>query len=59
MEEHEGGDHELEKEEEELGSSSLSNCDEMLLNLEFTLGRSNWQTEYAGSSKELITILRC
>ncbi|KAJ4840172.1 hypothetical protein Tsubulata_051252 [Turnera subulata] len=40
-----------------LDTSSLSST-EMLLNLEFTLGRPTWQMEYADSSNEL-TPLKC
>ncbi|KAI4336930.1 hypothetical protein L6164_015400 [Bauhinia variegata] len=42
---------------ERLDSSSLSRSD-MMLNLEFTLGRPTWQTDSAESSTEL-TLLKC
>ncbi|XP_002510296.2 probable transcription factor KAN4 [Ricinus communis] len=42
---------------ESLDSSSLSSTD-MLVNLEFTLGRPSWQMDYAESSNEL-TLLKC
>ncbi|KAI4316762.1 hypothetical protein L6164_024710 [Bauhinia variegata] len=42
---------------ERLDSSSLSRSD-MMLNLEFTLGRPTWQKDHAESSKEL-TLLKC
>ncbi|KAF9668620.1 hypothetical protein SADUNF_Sadunf14G0022600 [Salix dunnii] len=42
---------------ERLDSSSSSSSD-MLLNLEFTLGRPSWQLDYAESTNEL-TLLKC
>ncbi|KAE9600058.1 hypothetical protein Lal_00046049 [Lupinus albus] len=42
---------------ERLDSSPLSRS-EAILNLEFTLGRSNWEAEHAESSREL-TLLKC
>ncbi|OAY50867.1 probable transcription factor KAN4 [Manihot esculenta] len=49
--------HMSERVKERLESSSLSPSD-MLVNLEFTLGRPSWQMDYAESSNEL-TLLKC
>ncbi|KAK9271441.1 hypothetical protein L1049_027032 [Liquidambar formosana] len=46
-----------EGENEKLDSSCLSSSD-MLLNLEFTLGRPSWQMDHVESSNEL-TLLKC
>uniref|UniRef100_A0A5B6Z5G4 Putative transcription factor KAN4 isoform X2 n=1 Tax=Davidia involucrata TaxID=16924 RepID=A0A5B6Z5G4_DAVIN len=54
---HEAALHMSEREKERLDSSSLSSSD-MLLNLEFTLGRPSWQMDNAESSNEL-TLLKC
>ncbi|OMO74938.1 hypothetical protein COLO4_26414 [Corchorus olitorius] len=43
---------------ERLDSSSSLSPSEMLLNLEFTLGRPSWQMDYAEPSNEL-TLLKC
>ncbi|KAJ6940026.1 hypothetical protein NC651_006242 [Populus alba x Populus x berolinensis] len=43
---------------ERLDSSSLSSSSDMLLNLEFTLGRPSWHLNYDESSNEL-TLLKC
>ncbi|KAJ9186674.1 hypothetical protein P3X46_002220 [Hevea brasiliensis] len=49
--------HMSERVKERLDSSSLSSSD-MLINLEFTLGRPSWQMDYAEPSNEL-TLLKC
>ncbi|KAF9687604.1 hypothetical protein SADUNF_Sadunf02G0110600 [Salix dunnii] len=43
---------------ERLDSSSLSSSD-TLLNLEFTLGRPSWHLDYAESSNDQLTLLKC
>ncbi|XAR61825.1 hypothetical protein NMG60_11016349 [Bertholletia excelsa] len=50
--------HVSEKEEEKMDRSGLSSPSHTLLNLEFTLGGPNWQTEHAEASEEL-TLLNC
>lgn len=45
------------REKERLERPALSSSDR-LLNLEITLGRPNWQMDYAESSNE-ITLLKC
>lgn len=58
---HEAALHLSEREEEILENSSLSSSSNMLLNLEFTLGRPSWQMDYAiaGSSNIDLTLLKC
>ena len=41
-----------------LDSSPLSRSSEAMLDLEFTLGRPNWQKDHPESSREL-TLLKC
>ncbi|KAJ6730035.1 TRANSCRIPTION FACTOR KAN4-RELATED [Salix viminalis] len=43
---------------ERLDSSSLSSSD-TFLNLEFTLGRPSWHLDYAESSNDQLTLLKC
>lgn len=44
------------RDKENMDYSALSSSD-MLLNLEFTLGRPNWQMNYAESSSNDLTVL--
>lgn len=41
-----------------LDSTPLSRSEEAMLDLEFTLGRPNWQKDHTESSREL-TLLKC
>ncbi|KAK8708022.1 hypothetical protein V6N13_059069 [Hibiscus sabdariffa] len=50
--------HVSDRTKERLDSSSLSTSD-VLLNLEFTLGRPSWQMDYAHESSNELTLLKC
>ncbi|KAL4296357.1 hypothetical protein GQ457_12G018870 [Hibiscus cannabinus] len=53
-----GDNHVSDRRKERLDSSSLSTSD-VLLNLEFTLGRPSWQMDYAHESSNELTLIKC
>lgn len=58
MEGHKVALHVAEGAKERVDSSALSPSD-MLLNLEFTLGRTSWQIDYADQSPNELALLKC
>lgn len=58
MEGHKVALHVAEGPKERVDSSALSPSD-MLLNLEFTLGRPSWQIDYADQSPNELALLKC